>query len=233
MVFQTLTESHQKHVNSFWSIRFVMNEHDEAFPEYAPYLDHDDINDLFYVIIELGLDELKERLGAHDPNKVVQYSNGDNLLHQLVTYHPHNDDDENRHIKTMPEKIDFLVSKGMNINAQNDEGQTALYVYVTHDTIDLEVDVLIAFSRNGADLNIKDNEGNTALGVLRDRADFADYYHALLVPSKVKSEICRQCMLSKHMSWECMDEIIRKPKYKKPPKGCRYHLELTMMHRGR
>lgn len=53
--------------------------------------------------------------------------------------------------------IQFLVSRGANVNAQDDKGQTALMMAGEN------TDAVKALIEAGADVNVRDREGNTAL----------------------------------------------------------------------
>lgn len=60
--------------------------------------------------------------------------------------------------------ISFLIKKGANINAQNDEGKTALmYSCCTETEHKSFTDYTKILINSGADINIKDNEERTAL----------------------------------------------------------------------
>jgi hypothetical protein len=55
------------------------------------------------------------------------------------------------------EVIKFLVSRGADVNARNDNGETAMIVAYNN------ADSVKALIEAGADVNIRDNEGNTAM----------------------------------------------------------------------
>jgi len=64
-----------------------------------------------------------------------------------------------------PAVFNDLIKKGININAQDETGMTALIACAEFDNVEL-IEVLLA---NGVDVNAKNNEGDTAL-------DYARYY---------------------------------------------------------
>ena len=63
------------------------------------------------------------------------------------------------------EMISMLIEKGIDINAQDYDGWTAL-MYASDK---LNKDIVSILIKNGADINIKDNSGWTAKIILSNR----------------------------------------------------------------
>ncbi|KAI2493973.1 hypothetical protein MHU86_20547 [Fragilaria crotonensis] len=66
------------------------------------------------------------------------------------------------------DKVPNLLRRGANVNAKDDDGNTALhYAAMSHDVRlqDLEEVVRALLNHNGVDVNIKNDRGNTALDV--------------------------------------------------------------------
>lgn len=76
-------------------------------------------------------------------------------------------------------KIGKLIEKGLSINAQNKDGQTALHIHLMRDPKyhDLIGEYITLLLENGIDVNIQDNNGNTALHVATN--PLCDYIHIL------------------------------------------------------
>lgn len=74
-------------------------------------------------------------------------------------------DYERTHIDNVLEALEDLIKYGADINAQDNEGKTALIHAIDSPRYDKEdsIQIVEALIKHGADLNIKDNQGKTAL----------------------------------------------------------------------
>jgi len=79
--------------------------------------------------------------------------------------------------KQMPELVEYLVSKGADVNHQSDKGETALMRACTEGDLET-VKILIAA---GADPSLKAGDGSTALSIAekRDSRKIAEYLKSL------------------------------------------------------
>ena len=83
-------------------------------------------------------------------------------LHTAVNQVLHSSD----FFKDWEKGIQFLLTKGAKINAVDDEGKTILHKYFHYVLAEPETAELML--RSGADLYVKDKQGNTPLGIAKE-----------------------------------------------------------------
>ncbi len=66
--------------------------------------------------------------------------------------------------KCQLERLEYLIARGANVNAQNEMGQTALHLAVIEFAGD---DVIEFLTKHGADLNLRDRNGKTVLDLVQ------------------------------------------------------------------
>lgn len=110
--------------------------------------------DLFLSIVDSDFNKTKEII-LSAPNINVKDNLGNTLLICAAQYCRY-------------EAMEFLVQQGLDVNAQNYDGESALMMvgYYNKGNIDKILDFLI---KNGADVDIVDNNGNTGLMHLASR----------------------------------------------------------------
>ena len=67
--------------------------------------------------------------------------------------------------KCQLERLEYLISRGANVNAQNEMGQTALHLAVIEFAGDAVIEYL---TKHGADLNLRDRNGKTVLDLVQE-----------------------------------------------------------------
>ena len=128
-------------------------------------------------------------IGQNDVNMVIQYINSGRSLNVTT-----NDGDIPLHLacilsNTKIEIIELLIKEskkgnGVNINFQNEYGETPLHLSCLNDrlsTIQLLLD-------NGADINIKDNEGKPPFDLTTRKETQKIYDDYLLLDIKEPSD---------------------------------------------
>ena len=106
-------------------------------------------------------DDIVQLLLKHNPNLEAKDESGNTLIKQLA------------YNNKAPMAFEYLLDK-VNLNAQNDTGQTALHDAVLKNNTDI-IKMLV---KQGAKKNIKDSRGLTALGVAKKLN--LEYYYPLL-----------------------------------------------------
>jgi ankyrin repeat protein len=71
------------------------------------------------------------------------------------------------------ETISYIIEKGANVNAQNDDGIAPLHIACTIENAKLLIEA-------GADINLKDNNGNTPLHIHASERDSDDVIQYLV-----------------------------------------------------
>ena len=66
--------------------------------------------------------------------------------------------------KCQLERLEYLIARGANVNAQNEMGQTVLHLAVIEFAGD---DVIEFLTKHGADLNLRDRNGKTVLDLVQ------------------------------------------------------------------
>jgi ankyrin repeat protein len=78
--------------------------------------------------------------------------------------------------------INYLIDKGIDINAKNKFGQTPLFYAVMYNH---SPEIIQHFIDQGANINIKDTEGDTILGLAEARKDIMNIIKSAQIGGKL------------------------------------------------
>lgn len=121
------------------------------------------MENLFKLITDGNLDAVKEQIDESNIN--VLNTNDMSLLQEAL--------------KNRQDKIAlYLIEKGINVNNQDSQGQTALHYIAVYKN---DLDIAKSIIQHGADIKLKDKYGNTALwtAVFNARGEY-DFVKLLL-----------------------------------------------------
>ncbi|WP_334094653.1 ankyrin repeat domain-containing protein [Helicobacter typhlonius] len=117
---------------------------------------------------------IEEVLNNSKLNLNMPDKNGDYPLHFIGEYYA-------------KERVEFLHQKGANLNVQNHLGETILMKFLRTNTSD-KGNIILYLLDNGADVNLKNKEGKTALDIFRESYKPNEYYQGYKERIKTRLE---------------------------------------------
>lgn len=115
---------------------------------------------------------VREGLDIHETDAL-----GNNLLHYAVG-------------NMSPRFLKWLIEEGVDPNATNTDGKTPLMESLLHYDID-EIDILL---RYGADVTLKDNEGQSVLHYLEKRKEYQERHLYLEARHLIQNQVINQLL---------------------------------------
>lgn len=105
-----------------------------------------------------------EYLLLKNANITVKDDDKNTLIHEFLK-----NISECSEFKETPKILRLLLEKGVDINEQNDDGDTALHLLCRSDVSSVcFVNILESFVKNGLDLNMRNKKGNAALHLIAE-----------------------------------------------------------------
>jgi hypothetical protein len=140
----------------------------------------DAINELYKLGAEVNA---KNKKGFTPLMMVVQYKDN-NKKEQKNKSNPFDD----FRLTPVAIMIKSLITKGANINATNNKGETVLHIIVKEGQTSTHLSMIVRMlMENGVDVEIKDKEGKTALAVTGELIGDYDNLNEVKEPFQVKS----------------------------------------------